>query len=131
MGPLRVGALNGSPTVVLGIKDGAPASMAALARLEFARVLFDPAFDHHFFIGVELDGVASLGVHVAKEAAFPSGEREVSHGRGYTDVDADVSGRSFVAKTARGGSARGEERRLIAVGTALQECDGFAHVSRV
>src|SRR6476660_9214340 len=121
---LRMGDLSESPTLVpVDDKDGALTSMAYVGRLELARMLFDPTFDDHFFVGIKLDGVASLGVHVAEEAAFPSGEGKVGHGGGYADVDADVSGRGFVAESACGGSARGEERRLVAIRAALEESD--------
>src|ERR1700693_2561735 len=89
--------------------------------LKLAAVLFGPAFDYDFFVGVELDGVAALAVEVAEEAVFPSAEREVGHGRGDSDVDADVAGGGFVAGEARGRSARGEQRCLIAVGAAFEE----------
>ena len=69
--------------------------------LELAGVLLSPAFDDDFFVGVELDGVASLRVHVAEEAAFPSGEGEISHGRGYADIDADVACGGLVTESAR------------------------------
>src|SRR6202166_4661095 len=99
--------------------------------LELARMFFGPAFDYDFFVGIELDGVAALAVEVAEEAVFPSAEGEVGHGRGDSDVDADVAGGGFVAEAARGRSTRGEERRLIAVGAALEEGEGVVHVARV
>src|ERR1700692_706930 len=95
--------------------------------LELARMFFGPAFDYDFFVGVELDGVAALAVEVAEETVLPSAEGEVGHGRGDSDVDADVAGGRFVAEAARGRSARGEERRLIAVGAAFQKGEGFIH----
>ena len=71
-------------------------------------MLFGPAFDYDFLVGVELDGVAALAVEIAEEAVLPSAEGEVGHGRGDSDVDADISRRSFVAEAARGRSARRE-----------------------
>ena len=44
------------------------------------------------------------------------------------DVDADVSGGRFVAEAARGRAARGEQRRLVAVGAALEEGERVVHV---
>src|SRR5258708_6848692 len=96
--------------------------------LEFRAVLFSPAFDYDFFVGVELDGVAALAVEIAEEAVLPSAKGEVRHGRGDSDVDADVAGGSFVAEAARGRSAGGEKRRLIAVSAALEEGEGVVHV---
>src|ERR1022692_1401744 len=96
-------------------------------RLEFSAVLFSPALYYDFLVGVELDGVAALAVEIAEEAVLPSAEREVGHGRGDSDVDADISCRSFVAEAARGGSARREQRCLIAVRAAFEEREGFIH----
>src|ERR1039458_9526859 len=96
--------------------------------LELAAVLFGPAFDDNFLVGVELDGVAALAVEIAEKTILPSAEREVSHGRGDADVDADISRGRFVAEAARGRSARRKERRLIAVGAALQEGASVVHV---
>ena len=42
------------------------------ALSEFAGPLFGPALNDYFFISEEFDGVASLRVHNAEEAAFPS-----------------------------------------------------------
>src|SRR5579863_2480645 len=98
------------------------------AALEFAGVVFGPAFDDHFFVGVELDGVAALAVHVSEEAVFPSTEREIGHGRGDADVDADVSGGGFVAEAARGGTAGSEERGLIAEGILLEKIHRFIQI---
>src|SRR3984957_3297125 len=91
-------------------------------------MFFGPTFDDYFFVGVELDGVAALAVEIAEETVFPSAEGEVGHGRGYADVDSDVAGGSFVTKAAGGSSARGEQRRLVAVGAALKEGEGVVHV---
>src|SRR5579863_9282644 len=99
--------------------------------LKFSRMLVAPAFDDHFFVGIELDGVASLCVHVAEETAFPAGEGEIGHGGGYADVDADVSCRGFVAETAGGRAAGSEKGSLVAIRATLQEGDCFVHVSGV
>src|SRR5919109_1960824 len=88
---------------------------------KFARVLFGPALDYNFFLGIKLDGIAALSVHDAKEAVFPPTERKISHGRGYTDVDPDISGGRFVTEPARGRTARREQRSLIAVRAVLQK----------
>ncbi len=95
---------------------------------EFPAVLFGPAFDYYFLVGIELDGVAALAVEIAEETVLPSAEGEIGHGRGDSDVDADVARGRFVAEAARGGSARREQRCLIAVGAALEEGEGFVHV---
>src|SRR5260370_2729283 len=99
--------------------------------LELAAVLFRPAFDDNFLVGIELDGVAALPVEIAEEAVLPSTEREVGHGRGNSNVDADISRGGFIAEAARGRTARGEQRGLIAVGTALEEGQRFVHVAGV
>src|SRR5712671_1678912 len=79
-------------------------------RLEFPAVLFGPAFDYDFLVGVELDGIAALAVEVAEKAVLPSAEWEIGHGRGDSDVDTDISRRGFVAEAARSRSAGGEQR---------------------
>ena len=56
---------------------------------------------------------------------------KVSHGRGDADVDPDVARRRFVAEAARSGSARREQRRLIAVGTTFQEGQRFVQAAGV
>src|ERR1035438_800814 len=96
--------------------------------LELAAVLFGPAFDDDFLVSVELNGIAALPMQIAEEAVLPSTEREVGHGRGDSDVDADVARGRFVAEAARGRSARGEQRRLVAVSTAFEERQSFVHI---
>src|SRR5579883_1361617 len=91
------------------------------ALLEFTRVLLGPAFDHDLLLGKELDRIAPLCVHDAEEAILPAAEREVGHGSSHADVNANISRRSFVAKTARRCSTRREERSLVAVRAALQK----------
>src|SRR5258706_15162984 len=91
-------------------------------------MLFGPAFNYDLLVGVELDGVAALAVKIAEEAVLPSAEREVSHGRGDADVDADISRGSFVAESACSRSARGEERCLIAVSATLEERKSIIHI---
>ena len=98
-----------------------------ISPLELARMLFGPAFHYDFFVGVELDGVAALAVEVAEEAVLPSAEGEVGHGRGDSDVDADIAGGRFVAEFAGGGATSGEERGLISVGALANELDGFVN----
>src|SRR5689334_19265454 len=100
----------------------------ALSPLEFARVFFRPALDHDFLFGIELDAVPSLGMHDAEEAVFPAAEGKVRHGSGYANVDADISRRCFVAKPSCRRATRSEQRRLVAVGTALEECKRFVQV---
>src|SRR5438132_14007136 len=75
------------------------------APSELSRILFCPALDDNFFLGVKLNLVSSLPVHNPKEAVFPSAEREIGHGRGDSDIDADVSGGRFIAEAARGRAA--------------------------
>src|ERR1700732_2282363 len=99
--------------------------------LELAAVLFGPAFDDNFLVGIELDGVAALPVEIAEEAVLPSTEREISHRRGNSNVDADISRGCFITEAARGRTARREQRGLIAVGTALEEGERFAQVASV
>src|SRR5579863_2627484 len=94
-------------------------------------MFFGPALDYYFLVGVELDSVAALAMEIAEEAVLPSAEREVGHGCGDSDVDADVAGGGFVAEAARGRTARGEERRLIAIGAAFEEGERVVHVAGV
>src|SRR6202049_501843 len=109
--------------------DPHPVKLTSLLKL--AAVLFGPAFHDNFLVGIELDGVAALPVEIAEEAVLPSTEREVSHRRGDSNVDADISRWCFIAEATRGRTARREQRGLIAVGTALQESERFVHVAGV
>src|ERR1700728_742370 len=95
---------------------------------EFPAVLFGPAFDYYFLVGIKLDGVAALAVEIAEEAVLPSTEGEVGHGSRDSDVDADISRGRFIAEAARGRSARCKQRRLITVGAAFEKGEGFIHV---
>src|SRR5438046_7450843 len=90
--------------------------VAVAAWLELAAPLLGPALDDDFGFGVELDGVAALGVEVAEEAVLPAAEREERHGRGDADVDADVAGARLVPELPRGGAAAREEAGHVAVG---------------
>src|SRR5713226_6869907 len=94
-------------------------------RLELARLLARPALDHDFRFGEKFHRVASLAVENAEETLFPPAEGEIGHGRGDADIDADISRGRFVAEFARGGAACGEERCLVAVGTAAKKFHGF------
>src|ERR1700678_3914822 len=91
-------------------------------------MLFGPAFDYYFLVGVELDGVAALAMKIAEETVLPAAEREIGHGRSDPDVDADISRRRFVTEPARGRPARCEQRRLVAVGAAFEKGERFVHV---
>src|SRR5215469_17274375 len=81
----------------------------AVPFLEFPRVPFCPALDDHFLFAVKLDSVAALAVHHAEKAVFPSAEGEIGHGRGDSDVDADVAGGRLIPELARGRTARGKQ----------------------
>src|SRR5436853_3061292 len=93
--------------------------------LELTAVLFRPALNDNFFVGVKLDSIAPLPVEIAKETILPSAERKISHGGGHADVDANVACWGFIAEAARRRSARREQRRLVAVCAALQEGQSF------
>src|SRR4029077_21018224 len=80
---------------------------------ELARVLFRPALDHNPLLGIKLDRVASLCVHDAEAAVFPSAERKVCHWRGDANVNSDISGRSFIAEAPRRRAARCKQRCLV------------------
>jgi len=95
-------------------------SLLAHSTLKFAGFLARPALDYDFGFGEEFDGVASLAVEDAEETFFPSAEREIGHGGGDADVDADISSGGFVAELAGGGAAGGEELCLFAVMTAAE-----------
>src|SRR5579863_9835945 len=94
-------------------------------------MLLGPALDHYFLVGVELDSVAALAVEIAEETVLPSAEWKISHGCGDPDVDADVAGGRLVAEAARGRAARGKQRRLVAVGAALEEGESVVHAAGV
>src|SRR5438477_6430144 len=92
--------------------------------LELAAVLFGPALDDNFFVGIELNSIPPLAVQIAEETVLPSAEREISHGRGHADVDTNIARRRLIAETARSRSTRGKQRRLVTVGAALEERQG-------
>src|SRR3984885_9163112 len=96
--------------------------------LEFPRVLLGPAFNHNLFVGIELDGIATLPVQIAEEAVFPSAEWKIGHGRGNSDVNPDIARGRFVAKAARGRSAGSEQRSLVAVGAVFEKGQSFVHI---
>src|SRR5271157_4950499 len=98
---------------------------------ELARVLLRPALDHNFLLGVELDRVASLSVHDAEEAVFPSAERKVCHGRGHANVNSDIPRGSFIAEAPRRRPARRKQRCLVAKWTAGHHLHGFVHSAGV
>src|SRR5690242_10711732 len=95
--------------------------------LELARFPPRPALNYDLRFGVELHGVSSLSMEYAEEALLPTADREISHGRGHADVDADVSRRRFVAKLARRGATGGKQRSLIAERTLADELDGVVN----
>src|SRR5713226_3547342 len=97
-------------------------------RSKLPSVLVYPSLDDDLLVRVKLDGVTSLAEKVAEETVLPSREREKSHWRGYSDVDADVACGGLVPKPACCGSARCEKRSLVAIGTPLQERHCFVHV---
>src|SRR5580704_6378164 len=88
---------------------------APVPTLELARVFFCPALYHHFFFGIELDGVAAFSMEDAKEAVLPAAEWEICNGSGYADVDSDIAGGCFVTEAPSCRAARREQRSLIAV----------------
>ena len=94
-------------------------------------MLVYPSLDDDLFIRVKLYGVASLSMQVAEETVLPSSEREIGHGRGYSDIDADVACRGFVPESARRRPAGCEKRSLVAIGTSLQERHRLIHVARM
>src|SRR5579862_916346 len=91
-------------------------------------MLFRPAFDDDFLFGIKLDSVAPLPVHDAEEAVFPAAKGKVGHGRGDSDINANVSRRSFVAESASRRTAGGKQRSLIPVGAALQKREGVVEI---
>src|SRR5256886_15677007 len=100
-------------------------------RSELPSVLVYPSFDDDFLIRVKLYRVASLSMQVAEETVLPSSEREIGHGRGHSDINADVACRGFVPESACCRPARCEKRSLVAVGTVLQERHRLVHVARM
>src|SRR5438874_12802863 len=96
-------------------------------RSEFAGFLARPALDHDFRFGEEFHRVTSLAVQNAEETLFPPAEREIRHRRGDAEVDADITGRRFVAKLASSGATGGEQRRLSGVRTGTEKFHGFVH----
>src|SRR5260370_34394727 len=89
--------------------------------LELAGPLCGPPFNNEFFLGIEFHRVASLRVHIAKEAFFPAGEGEECHRRGHTDIDADVACLRLVAELACRRAAAGEERCHVPKGSGVDQ----------
>src|SRR5215469_1101471 len=89
--------------------------------LEFTRVLFGPALDHHFLFRIELYRIPPLPVLHAKEAVLPAAEREISHWCSHTDIDTDIPCRSFISELPRCRTAGGKQRSLIPVSTLLKK----------
>src|SRR5713101_985582 len=78
-------------------------------RSELAAPFFGPALDDDLGFGVELDGVAALGVEIAEEAFLPAAEGEERHRRGDAHVDADIASLGLVAELAGGRAAARKE----------------------
>src|SRR5262245_7817272 len=74
-------------------------------------------------VGVELVGVPSLGLQVAEEAVPRAAERELRHGRGDADVDADHRRGRQACVLARRLAAGGEDRRRVRVGMRTHDRD--------
>src|SRR5205809_1122645 len=89
-----------------------------------------PPLDDDLLLRVEIDRIASLGMEVAKEAVLPPGKREIRHRRRDADVDADVARARFVPELARGGAARREEARHVAVRRRVDDLDRLFHCLR-
>src|SRR3974390_145726 len=82
-----------------------------------------PALDDYLFFGIELDGVAPLGVKISEETGLPAAEREVGDRSSDANVDADVARRGFVFEAARGGAVGGKERGGVAVFALADDAD--------
>ena len=100
-------------------------------RSELPSVLVYPSLDDDLLIRVKLYGVTSLSVQIAEETVLPSSEWEIGHGRGHSDINADVACRGFVPESAPRRPAGCEKRSLVAIGTALQERHRLIHVARM
>jgi len=85
-------------------------------RSELPSVLVYPSLDDDLLIRVKLYGVTSLSVQIAEETVLPSSEWEIGHGRGHSDINADVACRGFVPESARRRPAGCEKRSLVAIG---------------
>src|SRR5215510_10648017 len=98
------------------------------SRSEFPRPLLGPALDHDLLLSEELDRIPALSVEIAEEALTRTAEREPSHRRGDSDVDAHIADFGFVAKFSRAGAARRKEARLIAVGAGVDKRDRLVDI---
>src|SRR5262245_11703920 len=67
---------------------------------------------------------------VSEETVFPSREREVGHGCGNSEVDADVAGSNLMPKLARRVAAAGKQAGHVAVGGPVHNLYGFFERSR-
>src|SRR6185503_19770618 len=104
-----------------------PPSRSAGKDLEGPRPLGGPALDHDLLVGVELDGISSLSVKIAEEAALPSAEGEHRDRRRDAEVEAEVPHLRFVPELAGRSAAPGEEARLVAERRPVDQLDGFVH----
>src|SRR5688572_18774906 len=82
-----------------------------------------PPFDNYFFLCEEFNCIHTLPVHIAEERVLPSTEREKSHWRGHSDIDANIPRFRFVSKPARRVSARCKQTRLISVAPTIHQVD--------
>ena len=75
-----------------------------MTQLELTAPFFWPAFDDHFGLGEELNGVLTLTVQIAEEAFFPTTEGELRHGRCDADIDTNVAGVGLITEGSSIGS---------------------------
>src|SRR5262249_46381875 len=83
----------------------------------------------HLLLRVKLHPFDSLNVQVAEERLVPAGEREPGHRGGHADVDADHAGVEVTLELTRRPAAPGENRRSVAIGTALAQRQGLVEVA--
>src|SRR5947209_7373276 len=99
-----------------GMKTRQAAPRHSLAeQLSFIHVLIGPAAGHYSLFRVEVHGIFTQCVQVAKERILPSGEREEGHRGGHAHVDAYHAGADVMRKFPRRAAGTGKDRGSIAV----------------
>src|SRR5581483_10094997 len=95
--------------------------------LELVVAAFKRACHRHLLLGVELDALFALDVHVAVEAVVPAREGERSHRSRHADVDANHAGVEVALELTCGPSAAGEDNSTVAEGAVFAEINCFLH----
>src|SRR5262249_49938085 len=96
-----------------------------LTPLEPAFPFRIPALHDDLGLCIELDGMTTLSMQVAKEALLPAAEWIEGHRRCHADVDADVADDRLTAKTTGRRPTRREQARHVALRATIDYANGI------